>query len=230
MSLYDAIFVRRAIHKFEAAPLDTATLSEIADYAAAVDQMDGETATFEIVAGEAVTDSLAPHYLMAFCPESDGAHANVGYTLQKVDLWLQSRGLGSHWVGIGKPKVAKPGFCIFLAFGRAAEGLRTSESDFDRLPLAKISDTDNPVARAARLAPSAVNNQPWYLKFGDDEVTITHVPRGLLKLVLKGKMDKISLGIVTRHVVVALEHEGREILAVKPQLDGKDFAVRVTYR
>jgi nitroreductase len=95
--------------------------------------------------------------------------ANIGYALQGVDLHLQSKGYGSLWSGMARPKESQENYRILLAFGNSTVPLRRGESDFKRKPVVEISNTppgtgeDNPVASAARLAPSAVNFQPWKL-------------------------------------------------------------------
>jgi hypothetical protein len=85
--------------------------------------------------------------------------------------------------------------------------MRSGEADFKRLPLEVISNADNPVARAARLAPSGLNDQPWSLEFTDHAIRLRHTPRGALRL-LTSRSDKLSLGIILRHLTVALAHEG----------------------
>jgi hypothetical protein len=74
-----------------------------------------------------------------------------------------------------------------------------------------------------------VNSQPWKLQFVKGKVVVRYFGRGLMKIALKKKMNKVDVGIVTRHVEVALAHEGKTIVSVAPTTIGKDLAVEVTY-
>jgi hypothetical protein len=133
-------------------------------------------------------------------------------------------------MAMGKPKgewADREDYCAWLAFGRTDETARAGEGDFRRLPIGKISNQDNEVARAARLAPSGLNNQPWRLEFRENGVSVTHVPRGPMKLVTKKKVDKISLGIVACHIEIAYAHQGRLVDSVTPSTEGKGFAIEV---
>jgi hypothetical protein len=190
----------------------------------------GQSARFEIVSADKVHGGThAPHYILAYCNDSDSAYANVGYVLQNVDLYLQSIGLGSIWLGMAKPNEAERDYCILLAFGKTDVPMRKAEGEFERLLLSEISDQDNPAARAARLAPSAMNSQPWKLHFESGKVVIRYFGRGLMKLILGKKLSKIDLGIVTRHVETALRHEGKTNLSITPKTSGKTFEIEIAY-
>jgi hypothetical protein len=73
-----------------------------------------------------------------------------------------------------------------------------------------------------------VNFQPWKLIFTDGGAEVRSNVRGIGKI-LPGKLYLIDLGIVTRHVAVALEHEGKTIETIAVEGRGKDSAVRVQY-
>jgi hypothetical protein len=122
------------------------------------------------------------------------------------------------------PKEAEKDYCILLGFGKTDAPLRAGESEFKRKKISDISNEDNAVARAARLAPSAVNLQPWKLTFAGGKVTIHADVRGFGR-VLPGRLYLFDLGIVTKHVAVALEHEGRTIAATELAGSGKNLAV-----
>jgi nitroreductase len=228
MTLYEAIFIRRSVKKYDMTPLAHELVEDIKQYIAGIKQLDGQHAQFEIVPADMVHSASVPHYILAYCEENDAAHVNAGYVLQKIDLYIQSTGLGSWWIGMQKPKNKKKNFCILLGFGKTNIGQRKGEQDFDRLPVNEISDADNAIAKAARLAPSAVNSQPWKLHFENGKVIIKYFGRGPLKIFLK-KLNKIDLGIVTRHVEVALLNEGREIKSITPKGAGKEFEIEIIY-
>lgn len=228
MTLYETIFVRRSVRQYDPAPLDSETLNNIQSFLDETKQIDGQKARFKIVSNKEASINH-PHAILAYCDESTAAYINVGYVLEKADLYLQSIGLGSLWLGMAKPKDDKQNFCIMLAFGRTSVPIRNSVEEFNRLPLSEVSDSDSVVAKTARLAPSAVNSQPWKLHFEDGSVTIRYSGRGMMKLILKNRLNKIDLGICTRLVVEALKNEGKHIKAIIPKATGKELEIEVKY-
>lgn len=229
MTLFETMFARRSVRKYDMTSIGENSLNDITAYLSNIKQLDGQNARFEIVSGDRVGDKSAPHYITAYCDEDSFAYVNVGYVLEKADLYLQSIGLGSLWLGMAKPRDDKQNFCIMLAFGRTTVPVRSSIDDFNRLPLSEVSDSDCSVAKASRLAPSAVNSQPWKLCFEDGAVTIRYFGRGMMKLILKSRLNKIDLGICTRFVVEALKNEGKQIKSVKPRATGKELEIVVKY-
>lgn len=161
MTLYETIFVRRQVRKFNGTPLDKQTPQNILAYVSDTEQIAGQQARFEIVSAEAVNGGSASHYLLSYCEDNSAAYANVGYVLQKADLYIQSIGLGSGWFMGVQPKEKSENHCITLAFGNTDIPMRNGADEFKRLSIDIISPIDNAVARAVRLAPSAMNSQPW---------------------------------------------------------------------
>jgi hypothetical protein len=232
MTLYETITVRRSVREYTPEPLSEDELKDIGQYLNSTKQLEGAHATFKIASGDEVKGTKAPHAIFAYCPATDAEYANVGYVLEKADLYIQSKeGLGSCWLGMAKPKEketeSEEAFCIMLAFGRTNVPLRVSESEFKRLAVTQISDLLNPVASVARLAPSAMNAQPWHLRFADDKITIRLTPRGPAQLILRKKLNKIDLGIVTRIIEEALLGEGKHILSISTKTKGKHFKIEI---
>lgn len=61
-------------------------------------------------------------------------------------------------------------------------------------------------------------------------VVIRDVGRGVSRLILKNKLNKIDTGIATRHAVLALEHQGKEIEAVIPKTENDSFSIEILYQ
>lgn len=240
MTLYETIFVRRSARKYDMTPLDGAVLAELRAFLDATKPLDGVgisgQARFEIAGAEKVKRAVAPHYILAYCKTNDAAFANVGFIMQRADLFLQSKGYGCCWQGMAKPNEPDDDYCILLAFGKTDVPKRGSAAEFDRLPLGEVCGVSaekaefSQVAQAARLAPSAVNSQPWKIEFSADKITVRYFGRGLFKQMLKKKMSKIDLGIVTRHIVTALEHDGKTVKSATPLTTDKDLAIEVMYK
>jgi nitroreductase len=232
VTLYEMIDKRRSVRKYIDALPDDDTVDKIERFIENTRQLPGQNAWFEIVPSQSVSAAVGAYGILAYCEAGDAAYANVGYVLQKTDLYIQSLGLGSLWLGMGKPKAKdkRDDFCILLAFGKTDVPLRNGASDFQRLPIERISNEDNAIARSARLAPSAQNSQPWELRFEEDKVIVRYVGRGMFKRMLKKKLNKIDLGIVTRHVALALRNEGKDVRSVTAKSDADGFGIEVRWR
>lgn len=230
MTLYETIYTRRQVRKFNNTKLEKQTLEDILKCVSESEQLAEQHARFEIVSAGDVSGGSAPHYLLSYCDDSSAAYANVGYVLQKVDLYIQSIGLGSGWFMGPKPINSSEDFCIALAFGNTDIPMRKDQDEFKRLHLEKISAVDNVVARAVWLAPSAMNSQPWKLEFEDEKVVVKDYGRGVMRVILRNKLNKIDIGIATRHAVLALEQEGKKVTDVVSSTMGKEFVVEIIYK
>jgi len=232
MALYETIFHRRSVREYDKKPLDENTLSTVKQYLDAIPQLDGLLTKLEIVTGDKVTDNnRAPHYIVAYCKENFAEYINVGYVLQQADLYLQDLGLGTLWLGIPKMKSesAKQDYAIMMSFGKTAAPVRNSENEFNRLPLKEIADENNAVTRAVRLAPSAMNSQPWKVSFEQDKAVLDYFGRGLLKGILRKTFSKIDLGIAAKYAELALLSEGKKIKSITPKGNEKEFSIEISY-
>ncbi|GHU51157.1 nitroreductase [Clostridia bacterium] len=228
MSLYETIFTRRSVRQYDQSPLTEAELAEVEAVLNSIKQLPGQTGRFVLVNADQLKGTSAPHAILTHCEDTALAMCNLGYVLASLDLQLQASGLGSIIMGMAKPLKPAPDYRILLAFGKTDVPFRKGESDFKRKPVLEISNEDNAVARAARLAPSAVNFQPWKLNFSQGNVTVQSNGRGIGKL-LTGKMQKIDFGIILKYVELALAHEGKTVRSITPKENGRDFSAEVAY-
>ncbi|MDR1015255.1 MAG: hypothetical protein LBL86_09820 [Coriobacteriales bacterium] len=228
MTLYETIFARRSVRQYDEALPDAAALPEIQGYLDNVGQLPGQSARFEIVGRDRLKGGFAPYAILAYAAESEAACVNIGYTLQGIDLWLQSQGLGSVWCGMATPLEKSPEYRILLGFGQTSVPPRKGEDDFKRKDVSEISNEDNAVARAARLAPSAVNLQPWLLTFSDRQVEAKVNVRGIGR-VLPGRLWLFDMGIVLKHIELTLTHEGKVVKELAINGSGKSLSVSARY-
>ena len=230
-TLYETIFIRRQVRKYANIPLGDGIPESIERCAVQAEQLAGQHGTFKIVpAVEVSVNHGASHFLLGYCDDTFAAYANVGFVLQKADLYAQSIGLGSGWFMDIKPISNAERFCIALAIGKTEIPIRKGETDFKRKPLAAICDKDSLTAQAVRLAPSSMNSQPWKLEQTPGMAVIRDAGHGISRLILKNKLNKIDIGIATRHAVLALEHQGKEIEAIIPKTENDSFSIEILYQ
>lgn len=224
--LYDIIFKRRSIRKYDLDSLDIDTINEILTFSRELRPLYAHIQTeIKLVSHKDIRNLLpikAPHYLIIFSEEKDGYLTNAGFMFQQMDLFLSLKGLGSCWLGMAKPskeiiKHSQLGFVIILAFGKPEGELhRKSLSEFKRKPLENITNCVNEeeLLEPVRLAPSASNGQPWFIKKDGNRVYIYCVKQNPIKSMIYSKMNKIDIGIAIYHLSLAAEHLGKKVTLI----------------
>ncbi|MDR2686468.1 MAG: hypothetical protein LBB75_01850 [Oscillospiraceae bacterium] len=232
--LYAPIFARKSIRKYAEAPLSPAQLGAIkAEVASAAPLLPGEEYKLEL--GEA----REGWRVYGYCENTPLGNANLGFLLQQLDLALHLRGLGRLWFGMGRePKNSSPprglSYAMCLKVGVAAEPTgRESAGAFDRRPIGEVVDGAGlyELFEPVRLAPSARNSQPWYFTGDGGRVDAWRRQPKLIEKLLIDRMNWVDMGIALCHMVLSLEHAGKEFkIAVDspPQArEGYDYLLTV---
>lgn len=178
-NLYDTIFRRKSIRKYDLTPLDDNRMTDILRYMDNLEPMYSDIKIeLKILGPNNVKRRMmkkAPHYLAVFSQAKDGYLANVGFMLQQMDLFFSANGIGSCWQGIPKPNKdvlngSNLEFIILIAFGKPDEPLHRDVSEFKRKKLKEISNVNGAeeFLEAARLAPFG-SGQPWFFT-GDKNI------------------------------------------------------------
>ena len=227
-AFYAPIFERKSIRKFAETQLSAEQLKLVkAEMEAATPLLPNENFKLEL------NPSKEGWRIFGYCENTPLGNVNLGYVLQQLDLALHLAGLGRLWYGFGRaPRDVKPpkglSYAMCLKIGISAEPLTRNLSEFDRR--ASIVQGDNKalaeLLEPTRLAPSAMNSQPWM--FSGDTGTI-HVWRkqlGIKKLFLS-RINLIDVGISLCHAVLAVAHAGKafsvEVQAPADTMDGYDY-------
>lgn len=144
----------------------------------------------------------APYYLAIYSEKKENYGLNVGFIFQQLSLYMQSLNIGSCWVGMGSVKKKNPEFVILISFGKSND-LKRDISGFKRKSLSKISDAEDEKLKAAQLAPSAINLQPWYFKHTEEGYDVFKVKHNIVKRKIVGKWNDIDIGIALAHLYVS---------------------------
>ena len=223
----NAIYYRRSCRSYSSEPLTRTELAEIEDFSKTLVPLDKKIRTaLQIVPGDAVRFYFpwkAPQLIAFFSETKPGYLENAGFLLQQMDLWLQSRGLGVCWLGLGKPKnqVKTPEgmeFVILLAFGTPKEVLSREKRKFNRKTMAEISDWEDKKLECVRVAPSSTNSQPWYFTHEGETIHAFRSEAGLLRHAMLGTMNRIDMGIALAHLYVENKESFRYFSAEPTQI------------
>ena len=149
-----------------------------------------------------------PHFIAIFTDGSDDGLLNAGFMYQQLDLYAQSIGLGTCWVGLGSLNDDEPvpqgmKLAVMMAVGIPDNVPERTAADFKRKPMAELSDLPDPRLEPLRLAPSATNSQPWYVTHEGKTLHVWREELGCIKQRTHGRMNKIDMGIGLCHLYVA---------------------------
>jgi nitroreductase len=231
VDLYSSMFKRKSIRKYNQTPLDDSLLSKISEHIHDLTPLYDDIKTeVKIISSDDVNlrgMKRAPHYLALFSEDKEGYLTNLGFMMQEMDLLFSESGIGSCWQGIPNPKskVKKSSdlkFVILIAFGYPEEPLyRDSTREFKRKSIQKITDINDveELLEPVRLAPSAINSQPWFFTGHKNVIQVYSNKTNFLKAILVNKYIPIDMGIAIYHLKVAAEHFGNktEIIFDEPE-------------
>ena len=207
-----AIYQRRSVRAYSPQPLSRELLQQISEQIQILTPLyPAIKVKAKIVDREQVRTPFSwapPHMVAIYSEETEGDLENVGFLFQQLDLYLQSIGLGSCWIGMGRmtkeealPEEDGLRFVILLAFGTPKDSdKRTGAADFKRHSLAEISDLVDPCLEPARLAPSSINSQPWYFVHENEQIHVYRTRPSRLKALIA--LNRIDVGIALAQLFV----------------------------
>ena len=217
LALKEMIFRRKSIRSYREEPVEEEILRKIRDFTAELIPLYPHIKVrSEIVSRDRVRCFLpwvTPQLIAIYSEDQDNALENVGFLFQQLDLYMQSIGLGTCWLGMGRMdemSLTEPEgeegltFVMLMTFGYPkALAPRTSMAEFKRKPLSSISDQLDERLEPARLAPPSVNSQPWYFTHEEGTSHAFCTAPGLLKPKGLHAMNRIDMGIALAHLYVA---------------------------
>ena len=228
MTLHEMIFKRKSCRSFTNVPVDAATIETIKAFS--MKPLYPEiNVRMDIVSRDKVKcicPWTTPQLITIYSEEAEGYSENIGFLFQQMDLYLQTLGLGVCWLGMGRmnPKtttaVEGMKFVIMLAFGYPkGDQLRHDLKGFKRRPMEQITDKPDPRLEPARLAPSAVNSQPWYFTHEGEAIHVWCSKKG----------NRLDAGIALAHLYVSNGESFRFFKADQPaDLPGYTYIGSVT--
>ncbi len=228
---------RRSVREYRPDPIQPETLAKVEAFLGNLTPLTpGAGVTGRIIPaahGNFIQKWKTPHFIAIFSEPTDEGLMNAGFMFQQLDLYAQSLGLGSCWVGLGSltgeekiPEGMK--LAVMMAIGNPDVPERAGAADFKRKALADLSDLPDDRLEPLRLAPSATNSQPWYVTHEGERLHIWREELGLIKQRTHGRMNKIDMGIGLCHLWATQPGFRFERLADAPRLNGRIYVGTVT--
>ena len=216
--LLESIYKRRSVRRYSEEKLSQEEYAKVEEYPHRLKPLIPELhVEFQIVpCSETNCKFNAEYCLLVYSQEGNLWLTNVGYMLEQWDLYLASLGIGVCWYGMGKVEEERQCdlvYAIMLSFGKCdSDTFRKSEADFARKDVSDFwtGISDARLGEISRLAPSAVNSQPWRVEQVDNKFNVYrqkgNVP--LLSAQLFKRWNKVDMGIFLCFLDIALECEG----------------------
>lgn len=228
MNLYEAIGSRQSIRKYENREVSEKLRSQILTFGGKASRLNDRIGTeLEILdntKGKAEIKGMfrveAPYYLVFYSTQEEGYARNAGYMMEQIVLYLTTKGLGCCYLGGSKLKhnsVNGKALVMIMAFGYPKGKLCRESPLAKRLPLNELcifkeeaGEQMKTVLRAARLAPSAFNSQPWRFIVYSDRIYV-FAKKGLPLMHSDEGMRNFSIGVMLSHIMQAAEEMWMEL-------------------
>ena len=249
---YDAIFVRKSVRKYRSEPLPPDAMFDLQRHVKELEPLLPDIPfAFEVLTGEQPTGKFvvqAPQYLLFYSkPDEPGAWENCGYLLEQFSLLFTSLGIGSCFLGSAKPPASMMqsnglSYLSMLAFGLPEGSVTRERAAFKRKPVEEVTDVaeEAELLESVRLAPSAVNSQPWLVTGVRGDLLFCRRKPPFIGRKHMNLVNRIDMGIALCHFRLAAAMAGKPIrVSLDPAQEhfpekravpnGCIFSARVTY-
>lgn len=222
MTKYEAIFKRKSIRKYRNEAVEEQILEKIRSFGKnALGSCPEIRIQWKIYQASdhnvrGMFQVKAPYYAALYSENCEDCYIHAGCLMQQLVLYLHTRGIGSCYQGgIRLKKDEKEEdmeLMMILAFGYPAEPLERARSEFKRAELKKLLKANVPLSKAqkkllesARLAPSALNQQPWRFVVTENRIHLFIKRPGIVGYQRQLGKNMFNAGIVLSHMLIAAE-------------------------
>lgn len=224
MNMYEAIFVRKSVKKFINEELNHTLIAQIQQFAdelpLIMENAEIEYKIVDNINSEIKNTKLlsikAPYYFIVACDNKPEQLLNAGFLMEQVSLFLSSRGIGTGLLSHVRIKAAKldgleKNPVLVLAFGNTKEIMYRDSRKLHRLPENEVvvykTDVKADVklmVRAARLAPSYMNSQPWRLVVYENRIHVFCKKNVVINELLQEK-KYLDVGVMIANLLLVAE-------------------------
>lgn len=188
----------------------------------------------------------SPHYIVACTEVKPGFRLAAGYSVAHIALSLNNLGIATCMTAGGLTtedfkEVAALGEndvpVLILGFGNpeVPEDLYGNPKYYKRKPMGDlvlsglIKRKYKDIFDAARLAPSSMNTQPWRFIIEEKKIHVMRTKLGFIKNALFKSLNKIDMGIVLAHMVIAMKAKGIKFSLKKEpfEFQGVEYTVTI---
>jgi len=217
--LADAIYYRKSVRSYSDAMVDLLEQSgDLVETFGLVPLLEDIKVSVRVLESHEVKNKKAKYCIGFYSEDKPLALENVGFIGQQLDLILQSQGIATCWWGMKKPRKefkqvdGLDCFITMMAGIATKDEVRKYPDGFKRKAAEDIVVGGVKLGKfieAIRVAPSAVNRQPWLVEKTVDDTYNFYLKKSANPLdLIIGDMRNIDLGIAIAHLFVAAKAEG----------------------
>lgn len=222
MNLYEAISVRKSIRKFEKRGIEESLMEVLKRFTGELQPIFSEV-PYEIVFHDAQQEKPAkkgrfcvdaPCYISFLSEDTREGQINAGFLMEQVVLFLTSRGIATCYQGNMRFSASCEGEkkeLIVAAVGYPVHYLYREENTAKRIALVKqclfkeeAGKDVLTILRAANLAPSAMNAQPWRFVVYNNRIHVM-TQKETFFTQKTGCSKFLDTGIALAHMAIAAE-------------------------
>lgn len=234
MNLYEAIYTRKSIRHYKMDSIDKKVIDNLMKYANHLDMLaEHHQVRFQVIENYKVKPSFygsfpvkAPYYLVLSSLQNEDYLMNAGYLMEQVSLYLTTKGIGSCFMGLYKMEIElEEGHVLasVLAFGKTENSIYREAKKSKRLKLNEICSFKSTVGenvkemlQAARLAPSAMNIQPWRFVVYENRIHV-FCKKEMSFLKQYQNLHYIDIGISLANLMLAAEELWLDVEMIKSE-------------
>ncbi|MDO4260537.1 MAG: nitroreductase family protein [Eubacteriales bacterium] len=221
MTPYEAIFRRKSVRKYREDEISGKILEKIGRFEEdAIGIRPDIRVKWKILNGadrrlKGLFRVRAPYYVALYSEICEDYRKNAGCLMEQLALYLHTRGIGSCYQGGAKLKNDEEReleLVMIMAFGYPAEPLERRYEDFRRTELKRLvtirgefGKVQRKLLEAARLAPSAMNLQPWHFVATDGRIHLFVRKPGVVGYRLQQDFNLFDAGVALAHMLVTAE-------------------------
>lgn len=223
MNIYEAVYNRKSVRKYIMEPLSAELLKLVRRFIDAVVPLDHKSGfaaeIIDNISGKNKVSGLfkveAPYYLAIYSDSNSAAYRNAGYMAEQIVLYLTTKGIGSCYLGetkTGAGELSGMKRLLVIAFGRGEGEIFRDSREARRFSLNSLcaikeepGEQLKTILKAARLAPSSFNSQPWRFVVYSDRLYIFSRKDALLHIRQMAAVRDFNMGIMLAHVMLAAE-------------------------
>ncbi|MDF2672493.1 MAG: hypothetical protein K0R09_758 [Clostridiales bacterium] len=174
----------------------------------------------------------APHYIVITSIKKEGYLENVGFAAESIVLSLTEMGIGTCFIGgsinkqllgniVAINKNHEAVITISFGYPRDEEGLEgkfirpRKRMEIPKFTSGYVTKTWQHILDSVRMAPSAMNNQPWRFFINKNVIDIYSLNKKSIFLKHLQEMNCIAVGIALYHMYIAANILDRKIIINK---------------
>ena len=219
VNLYDMIGKRQTVRDFQMKQIEETVLKGFRRYVGEmfspypdIPYRVETVCSLEEKVGKGLFFVKAPYYISFLTEESKEALLNAGYIMEELSLYLAARGIGTCYQGLLKIKKEQEGLkeVLVMAAGYPKRYLYREEGSAKRMSLSRVcvfkeepSKELTAILRAAVLAPSSLNSQPWRFVVYKNRVHVFMQKSN--KIAAMQRLNMIDIGIALNHMLITAE-------------------------